>query len=93
MPPLPGSSRGGGGTRRSLLLDWMIELELEPWVSQWSNHFGEESTPPLTCTEGNKMPPPRRLEGGEQGVSERPNPWEAILPVYRIFLSGTETDV
>ena len=23
------------------------ELELEPWVSLWSNHFGEESTPPL----------------------------------------------
>jgi hypothetical protein len=22
-------------------------LELEPWVSLWSNHFGEESTPPL----------------------------------------------
>jgi hypothetical protein len=36
------------GTRRSL---WkraaagLDELELEPWVSLWSNHFGEESTP------------------------------------------------
>ena len=28
-------------------------LELEPWVSLWSNHFGEESTPPLRR---NKMP-------------------------------------
>ena len=26
---------------------WTLELELEPWVSLWSNHFGEESTPPL----------------------------------------------
>jgi hypothetical protein len=25
----------------------LVELELEPWVSLWSNHFGEESTPPL----------------------------------------------
>ena len=38
------------GTRRSL---WkrataeLDELELEPWVSLWSYHFGEESTPPL----------------------------------------------
>ena len=46
MPPLPGRR----GTRRSL---WkraaagLDELELEPWVSLWSNHFGEESTPPL----------------------------------------------
>ena len=23
---------------------WTLELELEPWVSLWSNHFGEEST-------------------------------------------------
>ena len=30
-----------------------LELELEPWVSLWSNHFGEESTPPLRR---NKMP-------------------------------------
>jgi hypothetical protein len=50
------------------------KLDTEPWVSLWSNHFGEESTPPLVWTEGNKMPPPRRLEGGEQGVPERPNP-------------------
>ena len=29
-------------------------MELEPWVSLWSNHFGEESTtPPLRR---NKMP-------------------------------------
>jgi hypothetical protein len=41
------------GTRRSLWVDelelepWVDELELEPWVSLWSNHFGEESTPPL----------------------------------------------
>ena len=68
-PPLPERR----GTRRSL---WkraaagLDELELEPWVSLWSNHFGEESTPPLAWTEGNKMPPPRRLEGGEQGVPE-----------------------
>ncbi len=38
------------GTRRSLwkraAAGW-DELELEPWVSLWSNHFGEESTPPL----------------------------------------------
>ena len=32
---------------------WTLELELEPWVSLWSNHFGEESTPPLRR---NKMP-------------------------------------
>ena len=25
----------------------MDELELEPWVSLWSNQFGEDSTPPL----------------------------------------------
>ena len=71
-PPLPWRR----GTRRSL---WkraaagLDELELEPWVSLWSNHSGEESTPPLVWTEGNKMTP-RRLEGGEQGVPERPNP-------------------
>ncbi len=69
MLPLPGRR----GTRRSL---WkraaagLDELELEPWVSLWSNHFDEESTPPLAWTEGNKMPPPRRLEGGEQGAPE-----------------------
>ena len=74
MPPLPGRR----GTRRQSL--WkraaarLDELELEPWISLWSNHFGEESTPPLAWTEGNKMPPPCRLEGGEQGVPERPNP-------------------
>ena len=28
-------------------LELELELELEPWVSLWSNHFGEESTPPL----------------------------------------------
>jgi hypothetical protein len=73
MPPLPGRR----GTRRSL---WkraaagLDELELEPWVSLWSNHFGEESTPPLAWTEGNKMPPLCCLEGGEQGVPERSNP-------------------
>ena len=53
---------------------WTLELELEPWVSLWSNHFGEESTPPLAWTEGNKMPQPRCLGGGKQGVPERPNP-------------------
>jgi len=61
-PPLP-------GTRRSLwkraAAGW-DELELEPWVSLWSNHFGEESTPPLAWTEGDKMPQPRCLEGGGQ---------------------------
>jgi hypothetical protein len=74
MPPLPGRR----GTRRSLrkrAAAGLDELELEPWVSLWSNHSGEESTPPsLAWTEGNKMLPPRRLEGGEQGVPERPNP-------------------
>ena len=34
-------------------LELELELELEPWVSLWSNHFGEESTPPLRR---NKMP-------------------------------------
>jgi hypothetical protein len=73
MPPLPGRR----GTRRSL---WkraaagFEELDLEPWVSLWSNRSGEESTPPLAWTGRNKMPPPRHLEGGEQGVPERPNP-------------------
>ena len=38
---------------------WTLELELEPWVSLWSNHFGEESTPPLAWKEGNKMPQPQ----------------------------------
>jgi hypothetical protein len=33
------------------------KLDLEPWVSLWSNYFGEESTPPLARTEGNKKPP------------------------------------
>ena len=56
----------------------MDELDLEPWVSLWSSHFGEEPTPPLGCTEWDlgctewdKMPSPHRLEGGEQGVPER----------------------
>ena len=45
-------SRRRRGTRRSLwkraAAGWdELELELEPWVSLWSNHFGEESTPPL----------------------------------------------
>ncbi len=63
MPPLPGRR----GTRRSL---WkraaagLDELELEPWVSLWSNHFGEESTPPLAWTEGNKMPQTPGLRRG-----------------------------
>ena len=74
MPPLPGRR----GTRRSLwkraAAGFELELELEPWVSLWSNHFGEESTPPLAWTEGNKMPQSRCLEGGDQGVPERPNP-------------------
>ena len=54
MPPPPGRR----GTRRSL---WkraaagLDELELEPWVSLWSNHFGEETTPPLAWMEGNKI--------------------------------------
>ncbi len=62
-PPLPGRR----GTRRSLwkraAAGW-DELELEPWVSLWSNHFGEESTPPLAWKEGNKMPQPQ--EGDKQ---------------------------
>jgi hypothetical protein len=54
MPPLPGRR----GTRRSL---WkraaagLDELELEPWVSLWS----EESTPSPTT----------RLDGGEQDAA------------------------
>ena len=28
-------------------------LELEPWVSLWSNHFGEKSTPPLAWASNN----------------------------------------
>ena len=57
-PPLPERR----GTRRSLwkraAAGW-DELELDPWVSLWSNHFGEESTPPLAWKEGNKMPQPQ----------------------------------
>ena len=66
MPPLPGRR----GTRRSL---WkraaagLDELDLEPWVSLWSNHSGEESTPPLAWTRRNKMPPPRRGNKGYPG--------------------------
>ena len=66
-PPLPGRR----GTRRSL---WkraaagLDELELEPWVSLWSNHFGEESPPPLTWTERKKMPPAPPGTRGTRGT-------------------------
>ena len=67
MPPPPGRR----GTRRSLwkraAAGW-DELELEPWVSLWSNHFGEESTPPLAWTEGSKMPPPPPGRRGTRGT-------------------------
>jgi hypothetical protein len=66
-PPLP--------TRRSL---WkraaagLDELELEPWVSLWSTHFGEESTPPLAWKEGrNKMPQPQEGDKTEHGEDSR----------------------
>ena len=55
MPPLPGRR----GTRRSL---WkraaagLNEMELEPWVSLWSNHLGKES----------------RLDSGEQDAAAAP---------------------
>ncbi len=67
-----------------LILTFFFEKMLKDYgagVSLWSNHFGEESTPPLAWTGRNKMPPPRRLEGGEQGVSERPHPlrWRSSL--------------
>ena len=44
------------------------ELELELWVSLWSNHSGEESTPPLAWLDGGEQqdaaaaPPGRRRE-------------------------------
>jgi hypothetical protein len=45
------------------------ELELlEPWVSLWSNHFGEESPPPLTWTERKKMPPAPPGTRGTRGT-------------------------
>ena len=43
------------------------ELEPEPWVSLWNNHFGEESTPPLAWTEGNEMPPAPPGRKGQRG--------------------------
>ena len=61
MPPLPGRR----GAKRSL---WkraaagLDELDLEPWVSLWSNHFGEESTRLL----------PTRLDGKEQDAAAPP---------------------
>jgi hypothetical protein len=78
MPPLPGRR----GTRRSL---WKkraaagFELELEPWVSLWSNHFGEESTPPLAWTEGNKMPPPGRRGTRGTGATKSTSAEELAL--------------
>ena len=44
------------------------ELEPEPWVSLWNNHFGEESTPPLAWTEGNEMPPAPPGRRGQRGI-------------------------
>jgi hypothetical protein len=58
----------------SRLLDWMSWIWSRGSRSLWSNRSGEESTPPLAWTGRNKMPPPRRLEGEEQGGPERPNP-------------------
>ena len=46
MPPPPWR-RGTRWSRWKRAAAGLDELELEPWVSLWSNHFGEESTPPL----------------------------------------------
>ena len=60
------------GTRRSLwkrrAASGLDELGPEPWVSLWINHFGEESTPPLAWTEGNKMPPAPPGRRGTRGI-------------------------
>ena len=45
-----------------------LELELEPWVSLWRNHFGEESTPPLAWTEGNKKDAAAAAPPGRRGT-------------------------
>ena len=63
MPPPPGRRGQDGACGRE-----PDELELEPWVSLWSNHFGEESTPPLAWTEGNKMPPAPPGRRGTRGI-------------------------
>ena len=63
MPPPPGRRGQDGACRRE-----PDELELEPWVSLWINHFGEESTPPLAWTEGNKMPPAPPGRRGTRGI-------------------------
>ena len=63
MPPPPGRRGQDGACGRE-----PDELELEPWVSLWSNHFGEESTPPVAWTEGNKMPP---APPGRRGTSDQ----------------------
>ena len=80
MPPLPGRR----GTRRRL---WkraaagLDELELELWVSLWSNHFGEEYTPPLAWTEGNKMPPaPPRRRGTRGSRATKSTAAEELAP-------------
>ena len=62
MPPLPGRRGTRGACGREPLLDWMS------W--SWSRGAftpvrGEESTRPLTRLDG--------VEGGKQGVPERPN--------------------
>jgi hypothetical protein len=43
---------------------------LESLLVKTSSHAEDPAMPPP----GNKMQQPRRLEGGEQGVPERPNP-------------------
>jgi hypothetical protein len=83
MPPLPGRR----GTRRKRAAAGLDELELEPWVSLWSNHFGDESTAPLAWTEGNKMPPLRRLEGGDQGMY-RYNDMQYIMKELKLYDSA-----
>ncbi len=82
------------GTRRSLWKRAGYELELEPWVSLWSNHFGEESTPPLAWTEGNKMPPAPPGKRGTRGIraikstaveSERPRRKNRSIRGFRLL--------
>ena len=75
------------GTRQKRATAGLDELELEPWVSLWSNHFGDESTAPLAWTEGNKMPPQRRLEGGEQGMY-RYNDMQYIMKELKLYDSA-----
>ena len=48
------------GDKTELVEESRCWIGLEPWVSLWSNHFGEESTSPIAWTEGNKRPPGRR---------------------------------